>query len=75
MQFLRELTGSGTDSFTKRKSAKFKFKHLFLDGYSAGGGEAAEVAVGAEYAVAWDDQGQRVFGKRAAYRSACGGSA
>jgi hypothetical protein len=49
----------------------FEFEHSLLEHYSAGGGEAAELAVCAEDAMAWDYQWQRVFGKRAAYGSAC----
>ncbi len=37
------------------KALAFEFEHSLLDGCSAWGGEAAQGAIGAENAMAWDD--------------------
>jgi len=41
----------------------FKCEQTFFEGYTAGSGEAAHFAVGSEDSMAWNNQGQRIFGQ------------
>ena len=59
----------------RHKSLVFKCEQPLFEGYTAGSGEAAEFAIGSEYAVAGDNQGQRVFCQCIADGTACGGPA
>jgi len=43
------MTGLGPES------TAFKFEHLLFEGYTAGGIEAADFAIAANYTVAGDD--------------------
>jgi hypothetical protein len=54
--------------FARCKGLLFEFEHLFLDGYSAGGGEAAETAVGPQDTVTGDNERDRIARHDAADR-------
>ena len=43
------MAGSDSEGFA------FKLKHLLFEGYTAGGGEAADFAVAADYSMAGDN--------------------